>query len=415
MEAETITKTFEKEFGDKKFITNDRVLEEESKAPYLVSPVLSKMGKKVIGVVMADDEEDIFNAVRLCDTHHIPLLARGAGTSTIGQVLPISPSTIVLDINRMREVIESDDSWVRITPSVKVFKALQYLRKRGKELRVYPSSFYISTLGGYIAGGDVGIGSFQYGYHFDNGGINSVRVVGPTGKYELRGEDTLGVAQAAGTTGIISSAELATVDYEDWKDQLVTFNSVEEVTKYLVRVRDYKSKIRRITIEDKETLSSVAKDRLDKVGEWNVIVASTLSLGEEVNMRFLDELAFAAIYVTMSRLTSFKDYFYEVRLLPLESFSRVVKQVKMALGSSVLVHGDVMTLRGETIVYTVFMSDKGNFPVIDSIMTREGIPFEIHSIEVNYRVDEESRLNLMKKLKRTIDPNNILNPGKLLL
>ncbi|TRM80882.1 FAD-linked oxidase, partial [Sulfolobus sp. D5] len=308
MEVEIAIKAFEKEFG-KKFITDNKILEEESRAPYLVSPILSKMGKKVIGVIMAEDEDDISNAVRLCDIYRIPLLARGAGTSTIGQVLPISPSTIVLDINKMKEVIELDDNWVRVTPSVKVLKALQYLRKRGKELRVYPSSFYISTLGGYIAGGDVGIGSFQYGYHFDNGGINSIKVIGPTGKYELKGKDTLAIAQAAGTTGIISSAELAIVDYEDWKDQLITFNDVEEVSKYLKKMGEYRDKIRRITIEDKGALSLVAKDRLDKIGEWNVIVASTLSLGEEVNMRFLDELAFAAIYVTMSRLTSFKEYF----------------------------------------------------------------------------------------------------------
>lgn len=65
------------------------------------------------------------------------------------------------------------------------------------------------------------------------------------------------------------------------------------------------------------------------------------------------------------------------------------------------------------MVYTVFISERENFEVIDSIMLKEGIPFEIHSLVVNDRVDEEFRLELMRKYKEIVDPHNILNPGKL--
>ncbi|QXJ35962.1 FAD-containing dehydrogenase [Saccharolobus shibatae] len=202
------------------------------------------------------------------------------------------------------------------------------------------------------------------------------------------------------------------MDYEDWKDQIIRFDELGKLVKFLKDAENERDKIRRITIEDQEALSLVAKNRV-ALGKWNVIVASTKSFGEEVDMKFLDELAFAAIYVTMSRLTNFSDYFYEVRLLSLNSFLKVVSQVKDALGSNVLIHGDVMTLRGETVIYTVFISDRRNFNIIDSIMTKEGIPFEIHSLVVNDRVDEEYRLELMKKYKRIVDPHDILNPGKL--
>lgn len=413
MEVSPILKIFEKEFGSK-FTTREDIVEEASKSPYLVSPILSKMGKRVSGVILAEDEEDIFTVVKVCDNLRVPLLARGAGTTTIGQVLPIKESTIVLGFARYKEEIEIGKDRVKVTPSVKVLKALEKLRKAGKELRVYPSSFYISTLGGYIAGGDVGIGSYQYGYHFDGDGIKSLKIIGPTGRYELKGKDTLGVAQAAGTTGIIYEAELSIVDNEGWRDQLVSFDEIEDVGKYLKGLEEFRSKIRRITVEDFESLSLVSKGRLEKIGKWNVLISSTLDFGEEVNLKFLDELAFAAVYVTMSKLTNFKDYFYEVRLLPLSSFSKIVRQVKEALRDKVLIHGDVMTLRGETIIYTVFISDKENFGVIDNIMMKEGIPFEIHSIEVNYRVDEEFRLEMMKKFKRLVDPHDILNPGKLI-
>ncbi|NON63421.1 hypothetical protein HLB03_12060 [Acidianus sp. DSM 29099] len=48
-------------------------------------------------------------------------------------------------------------------------------------------------------------------------------------------------------------------------------------------------------------------------------------------------------------------------------------------------------------------------------MTKHGIPFEIHSIEINDRVDSEFRLEIMKKLKTEMDPRDIINPGKLRL
>ncbi|ARM76927.1 FAD-binding oxidoreductase [Acidianus manzaensis] len=407
---EVLLKKLEREFGTA-FTTDDKIVTEYSKSPYLVSPILSKMGKRALGVLYLEDEEEIKNALNICDYYRIPVVARGAGTSTIGQVLPIKES-IIFDI-KMKEKMEFEDNWIKLSSSVRVKNALEYLRKRGKELRVYPSSFYISIMGGYIAGGDVGIGSFQYGYHFDGNGIKSIKIVGPFQEYTLEGKDTLAVAQAAGTTGIITEAEVATIDYEDWKDQLIAVNELDEVVKILKNLSQIRDKVRRITIEDSNAFSLVGKNRVDKIGRWNVMVASTLSLGEEVNLKFLDELAFAAIYVTMSKLTNFKEYFYEVRLLPLSSFSKVVSEVKNALKDKVLIHGDVMTLRGETVIYTVFMSEKQNFDLIDSIMVKEGIPFEIHSIEVNDRVDEEFRLELMKKYKNIVDPHNILNPGKL--
>ncbi|MEM4223360.1 MAG: FAD-binding oxidoreductase [Metallosphaera sp.] len=406
---ESYLKDMEREIGTR-FISRGEIIDQYSSSPYLVSPVLSKMGKRILGVVVAEDIDDIKNLLRFCDANRIPLLARGAGTSTIGQVLPITPC-IVLDIQRLNKTLEYD-KYLRVSPGVKVLTALNYLRKRGKELQVYPSSFYISTLGGYIAGGDVGIGSYQYGYHFDHDGVRRLTVLGTTGTYELKGKETLAVSQAAGTTGVIAEAELSVVDYEDWRDQLIRVDEVEGVVKLLKRLEEDRPRIRRITLEDYETLSLIAKGRINP-GKWNVIVSSTKSFGEEVDMRFLDELAFAAIYVTMSKLTGFSRYFYEVRLLSLESFLKVVTQVKMALGSKVLVHGDVMTLRGETVVYTVFISERENFEVIDSIMLKEGIPFEIHSLVVNDRVDEEFRLELMRKYKEIVDPHNILNPGKL--
>lgn len=400
---------FERELG-KKVSFDKELIAEYLVAPYVVSPILSKLSKGILGVVNVFDEDDLRITLELAYKHNVPLVLRGRGTSTIGQVIPLKPS-IIVDINNFSITPTVDKDYVTVYPGNKVIDVLKYLRKRGKTLKVYPSSLYISTIGGYIAGGDVGIGSFQFGYHF-HAGIRYLKVLSSNGKtIEVRGIDTLGFAQAAGTNGAISEAEISIMDEDDWKDQLI---SSDELIEILETIKAFpKEKVRRVTIEDSRALSLVG--RLEGLKKWNLIVSSTLKVGSEINAKFLEELAFAAVYVKFSKISNFKNFFYEVRLLGLEEFYDVVSEIKKSLGDEVIIHGDVMTLRGKIIIYTVFMSEKSNFRLIEDVMRRKGIPFEIHSIYINDRVDEPERLELMKKYKRLLDPKDILNPGKLKL
>jgi len=400
---------FERELG-KKVSFDKELIAEYLVAPYVVSPILSKLSEGILGVVNVFDEDDLRITLELAYKHNVPLVLRGRGTSTIGQVIPLKPS-IIVDINNFSITPTIDKDYVTVYPGNKVIDVLKYLRKRGKTLKVYPSSLYISTIGGYIAGGDVGIGSFQFGYHF-HAGIRYLKVLSSDGKtIEVSGINTLGFAQAAGTNGAISEAEISIMDEDDWKDQLV---SSDELIEILETIKAFpREKVRRVTIEDSRALSLVG--RLEGLKKWNLIVSSTLKVGSEINAKFLDELAFAAVYVTFSKISNFKNFFYEVRLLGLEEFYDVVSEIKKSLGDEVIIHGDVMTLRGKIIIYTVFMSEKSNFRLIEDVMRRKGIPFEIHSIYINDRVDEPERLELMKKYKRLLDPKDILNPGKLKL
>ncbi|AWR93789.1 FAD-binding oxidoreductase [Acidianus brierleyi] len=398
--------SFEKEFG-KNFITDEKELEKASEDQYLVSPIIKNLSKKAIGLLKIDNENDIRTAIDISYKHNIPLVARGAGTSTIGQVILLKPS-VVLDFNNMKGI--EYDKYVSVKPGTKVLETLNYLRKRGKDLMVYPSSFYISSVGGYVAGGDVGIGSFQYGYYFDES-LVQLKVIGFNKEEEVKGKYVWGFAQAAGTTGFIVDSSFKLTDFQDWKDYII---EGDDLLSLLVNIKKLdRKRVRRVVIEDHDAFSVVAKGRATSNKQWITIVSSTEPLGSEINLNFMDELAFAAVYVTMSKISPFKNYFYEVRLFPIERFLSIVTKVKSVLGNKVLIHGDVMTLKGEIIIYTVFISDRENFELIDEIMRSEGIPFEIHSVEVNDRVDDPERLSLMKRYKALMDPKDLINPGKL--
>ncbi|WP_048099155.1 FAD-binding oxidoreductase [Candidatus Acidianus copahuensis] len=403
--------SLEKEFGDK-FDSSDQTIRRYSYSPYLVSPVINKLWNKVLGIIYAEDEDDVKHAISLVSSLGISIVAFGSGTSTIGQIVPLKPS-IMIDLKKMNGILQADKEGIVVKPGTTVLDILKTLRKKGLDLMVYPSSFYMSTIGGYIAGGDVGIGSFQYGYYFD-AGIKYFKLIGSVKEKTISNSDVFGVAQAAGTTGIVTEIGLPVSEKNDWKDYLLRFENLMDLVKLLSEFD--KNTVRRITIEDDITLRKIAGNRIEKIGKWNLMVSSSKKVsGEEVDLRFLDELAFAAIYVTMSKLSNLKEYFYEVRLLTTEEFYYVVTELKGILGNNVFIHGDVMTINGKIIIYTVFISERDNFKKIDEVMTKHGIPFEIHSIEINDRVDSEFRLEIMKKLKTEMDPRDIINPGKLRL
>src|SRR5277367_5950597 len=59
-----------------------------------------------IGVVVPRDKEDVLAAVALCRDYHVPLLARGGGTSLAGQCCN---AAVILDFSKyMASILEID-------------------------------------------------------------------------------------------------------------------------------------------------------------------------------------------------------------------------------------------------------------------------------------------------------------------
>ncbi|BFH74040.1 FAD-binding oxidoreductase [Sulfurisphaera javensis] len=408
----------EKEFGSK-FVYDEEVSKRhiQQLKCYLIDPSVISLSKNPIGLLKVKDKEDIKYLLEICDLHRIPIVPKGAGTTNFGQLILFYPS-ILIDMQYFEKKVELlDNNYVRFSAGMKVNEVLSYLRKKGKDLRVYPSSFYFSTLTGFISGGSGGTGSYQYGYYFENKGFRWAKIIGPKGEYELEGKRALAVSQASGTNGIILEAELAVIDYEDWRDQLVKFKDLESAIRFIKEVEKDKKYVRRIAIEDKDTLSIVMKGKIE-TDNWNVIISSTKSYGEEIDsLKVIETLAGSGIYVMIRNMKIFYNYSHDALMhIPINKFYNVIQPIKKRLGDKVLIHGDVETIKGEVIIDTTIMSEKENFDFIDSILQKEGIkvPFKPPTIVINEWLNDKEKLELMRELKKMIDPHNILNPGKLI-
>ncbi|MCJ7605759.1 MAG: FAD-binding oxidoreductase, partial [Dehalococcoidales bacterium] len=181
--------------------------------PALIKPLIGSTIPDA--VVQPENETELAELVRWATENNIPLTPRGKATSGYGGVLPVKKG-IVVDFYRMKKVIGVDEVNQTVTVQAgAVFEKLdRELARYGLTLRLYPSSYPAATVGGWLAQGGAGIGSFEAGWFQDN--VLSARVVMPGGEVkEFRGDDINLIAEAEGITGFISEVTLRVQPLEE--------------------------------------------------------------------------------------------------------------------------------------------------------------------------------------------------------
>ncbi|HEY3317829.1 MAG TPA: FAD-binding and (Fe-S)-binding domain-containing protein [Coriobacteriia bacterium] len=188
-------------------------------------------------VVRPKSEDEIVALVKVAAAEGLELVPRGASTSGYGGVLP-TDGAVVVDLSGMARMLSVDreGTCVTVEPGI-IWEVLEReLHKQGLDLRLYPSSAPSSTVGGWLAQGGSGFGSYEYGEFKRN--VLSARVVTPHGEVtEARGEDLSGlVADAEGTTGIITRITIAVRPLEEHVVRLIAFPDARSLGAALAEV-----------------------------------------------------------------------------------------------------------------------------------------------------------------------------------
>jgi Fe-S oxidoreductase/FAD/FMN-containing dehydrogenase len=181
--------------------------------PGLVRPLI---GDTVpAAVVQPKSEDELIALVRWAVKNRVPLTPRGKATSGYGGVLPVKKG-VVVDFWRLNKVRDIDAAGLTVTAQAGVTweRLDKALMKEGLTLRLYPSSYPSATIGGWLAQGGAGIGSFESGWFREN--VVGARVVLPDGRVEdVRGDGLDLIDSAEGTTGLISEVTLRVRPLED--------------------------------------------------------------------------------------------------------------------------------------------------------------------------------------------------------
>ena len=196
---------------------------------YWYSPILTAQLAGCVAdlVVKVGTEDDVRQAAAVAAKWKLPLTVRAGGTGNYGQCVPLEGG-IVLDVTQMCRVLDIGAGRMRVEAGARMHDIDLAARETGQALRMWPSTWHVASIGGFIAGGFGGIGSIRHGILRDPGNLLRARVMTVEREprvIELQGDEIQQVHHAYGTNGVILDVEVALSPAVEWVHCTVLFDS----------------------------------------------------------------------------------------------------------------------------------------------------------------------------------------------
>ncbi len=138
-----------------------------------------------IAVIWPNSYQDIQKTVKICKKHKIPVYPFGGGSGVLGGTVP-KKSGVVIDLKKLRDIkINKENLLVEVDSGVNGFYLEDFLNYNGFTLGNIPQSLYPSTVGGWV--GTKATGQFSTRYGGIEQMIAGIEAVLPSGeKIELK-------------------------------------------------------------------------------------------------------------------------------------------------------------------------------------------------------------------------------------
>ncbi|MGE5417145.1 MAG: FAD-binding and (Fe-S)-binding domain-containing protein [Acidobacteriota bacterium] len=406
------------------------------------------------GMVQPISEQELIELVKLANDNKFALTPRAKATSGYGGVLPVNGG-LVVEFNRMNKILNIDEQNLTVTtePGV-VWKELEYhLNQKGLTLRLYPTSFPSSTVGGWLAQGGAGIGSFEYGYFRDN--VLSARLVQPDAQVkDYSGADLDIVSEANGITGFISQVTFKVKPLKPMHVTAVGFNNTADLRGFITGVYDRQIPLWSITFINPEAarlrnqlpphlhhghpvdhghkvtlpekyivVLSCTSDRCDIVqkdflalsNEFNGEVLSEEIAGHEWDARFEP---MRAKRIAPSLIPS------EV-VIPIENLDKVLNEIDQEIDHPFILEG-FTTNKREVVLLGFILHDERKFnfsmafglslTVLNLALKYGGSPYATGLYFTGFaeKILGKERVKTLNDYKDKSDPKGIMNPGKVI-
>jgi FAD/FMN-containing dehydrogenase len=392
--------------------------------------------------------EEVAAFVKICQQYQIKILPRGGATSGYGGALPTRPS-VVVDFRRMNKIekIDSQKNEVIVEPGI-VWKTLEEsLRRAGFALPTYPSSAPSATVGGWIAQGGYGIGAATAG---DIGQlVVDLEVVLPSGEIIPLNHETqspaLDIHQmfigTYGSLGLITKAILHIEPAYEVHPVLAEFGKVEHAMNAMIDLQkidlyhlhfvDQKFNILKRKVEPQHSEENFTLMFVFK-GPQNLQMKSKyVKILEQHHGKELDEQA---------ALHAWEERFYSMRikrlgpaltpseiLIPLSQFHATYEDLLNRYGKKGIALEGTLVQGKQVVILTYFLANEqkkipflfswgSSQEIVDVGLKHGGKPYSSGLWLTSYqeKIYGPQRLNALKQMKRRVDSNQIMNPGKLL-
>ena len=415
-------------------------------------------------VVHPRTEEEVAAVLRAADAQRTPVVAWGGGSGTQGGALPIYGG-IVLDLRSLDRILDVDETSMTVTAQAGVNgrRLESELNARGLMLPHYPASVELATVGGYIAARGSGVLSTRYGKIEDL--LLNLRVATPaTGlietvevpRHAVGPELTQLFAGSEGTLGVITSATLQLVPMPaERRFAAVAFPSVGAGIQAIRRTLQagHRPSVVRMYDEDATRLAFSPVVGEDLRGVYTVMAFEgeaeavdveerrTLQIASEAGGELLDPILgqrwwdrrydfyqpphqpeLPAIWGTLDVVATYA----RVEAV-YEALHRAVREPYADTGLELRMHFSHWYLWG-TMIYGRFVVPEGGPDALvlhdriwedgmTAALDAGGVMNDHHGVGMKLgpymRRQHGGALDAMRQIKAALDPNNIMNPGKM--
>ncbi|WP_409305080.1 glycolate oxidase subunit GlcD [Peribacillus sp. SCS-155] len=414
-------------------------------------------------VVSPRNTSEVAEVVKICNEHHIPIVPRGSGTNLCGGTCPLEGGIVML-FKHMNKILEIDEENLTATvqPGVITFDVITAVEARGLFYPPDPGSMKISTIGGNINENSGGLRGLKYGVTRDY--VMALEVVLPNGEIIRTGgklaKDVAGYdftrlyVGSEGTLGIVTEATLKLIPIPDAKKtMLALYQDMEEAAKTVSKI--IANRIIPATLEflDQPTLKVVedyariglptdvqAVLLIEQDGPLEVVERDILKISEicrqenAVSVQIAQSEAEAEALRTarrtaLSALARLKPTtILEDATVPRSEIATMVKAInEIALKYNL----DICTFghAGDGNLHPTCPTDARNHEEMERVEKAFAEIFE-KAIELGGTITGEHGVGVMKApylewklgetgiaamkaVKNALDPNNIMNPGKV--
>ena len=418
-------------------------------------------------VIKPRTAEEISGIMKICNAHKIPVTPRGAGTGLSGGALP-HLGGVVISFERMNTIIEIDEKNLQVTtePGVITEVLQNAVKEKGLFYPPDPSSRGSCFIGGNIAENSGGPKAVKYGVVKDY--VLNLEVVLPTGEIIWTGANVLKnstgynltqlIVGSEGTLGLVTKIVLKLIPHPKYDLlMLVPFNDLENAgaaVSAIFRAGFTPSALELVEADALRIVSKFVESSPVPIGE-NVAAHLIIEVdGNNKDLLMQDMESIAALLTDfdcgeiyfaddeqqkaelwklrrrVSEAVKLAGYTIEedtvVPRASLPALIKGIKELRSLYNFDAVCYGHAgdgnlhVRIKKPGNIYSLDNTEvipalKALFSLVKSMGGTISGEHGIGLIQKEYMpiMFDEVTINLMRGIKKTFDPNNILNAGKI--